>query len=51
MGKNRKAPTKITLAMTVMKYLRKGYDAYLAFVVDKKIEKIDLRRVPIVNEF
>ena len=35
-GDSRKASTKIVSAMTAMKYLRKGYDAYLAFVVDKR---------------
>ena len=51
MGENRKAPTKIILAMTAMEYLRKGYDANLTFVVDNKVEEINLRRVPIVNRF
>ena len=51
MGGNRKVPTKIISAITNIKYLRKEYDAYLAFVVDKKIEEINLRRVPIVNKF
>ena len=37
--------------MTAMKYLRKGCDAYLAFVVDKRKEGKELKEVPVVNEF
>ena len=37
--------------MTAMKYLRKGYDAYLAFMIDKRNEETKLKEVPIVNEF
>ena len=47
----RKAPTKITSAMTTMKYLRKGCEAYLAFVIDKKKEGLTLKELPVVNEF
>ena len=35
---NRKASTKIVSTLTVMKYYRKGCDAYLAFVVNKRKE-------------
>ena len=31
----KKVPTKIISAMKTTKYLRKGYEAYLAFVIDK----------------
>ena len=51
MGDSRKATTKIVSAMTAMKYLRKGYDAYLAFVVDKRKEGKELKEVPTVREF
>ena len=37
--------------MTAMKYLRKGCDAYLAFVVDIRKEGKELKEVPIVCEF
>ena len=50
-GDNRKASTKIVSAMIAMKYLRKGCDAYLAFMVDKRKEGKELREVPVVNEF
>ena len=50
-GDNRKVPTKIVSTMTAMKYLRKGYDVYLAFVINKRKEEKELKKVPIVNEF
>ena len=50
-GDNRKASTKIVSTMAAMKYLRKGCDAYLAFVVDKRKEGKELKGVPMVNEF
>ena len=50
-GDNRKASTKIVSAMTAMKYLRKRYDAYLAFVVDKSKKGKELKGVIIINEF
>ena len=37
--------------MTAIKYLQKGYDAYLAFMVDKRKEEKDLKKVPITNKF
>ena len=37
--------------MTAMKYLRKGCEAYLAFVVDKQKVGKELKEVPVVNEF
>ena len=37
--------------MTAMKYLRKGYNAYLAFVVDKSKKGKQLKEIPIFNEF
>ena len=51
MGKNRKVPANIVSTITTMKYLRKGYDAYLAFEVEKGKEKKEWKKVPIVNEF
>ena len=41
MEENRKALTKIILTITTMKYHRKGYDAYLAVVVDIKKEEVE----------
>ena len=35
-GKGRNMPTKIISAMTTIKYLMKGCEAYLAFVIDKR---------------
>ena len=43
MGDNKKVLTKIVLAMTAMKYLKKGYDSYLEFVVDKINEGKELK--------
>ena len=36
--------------MTTMKYLRKGYEAYLVSVIDKYKQEVSLKD-PVVNEF
>ncbi|KAK1432009.1 hypothetical protein QVD17_08873 [Tagetes erecta] len=33
------------------KYLKRGYHAFLAYVMDKETKKLELNQVPIVNEF
>ena len=35
----------------VKKYLRKGYKAYLASVVEERKEGVKLKELPVVNEF
>ena len=37
--------------MTTMKYLRKGYEAYLVSVIDKDKQEVLLKDLPVVNEF
>ena len=37
--------------MKFLKYLRKGYEAYLAFVVEKRKEGVKLKELQVVNEF
>ena len=44
-------PTKIILAMTIMKYLKKGCKAYLAFLIDKRKKGVLFESVPVVNGF
>ncbi|KAK1423394.1 hypothetical protein QVD17_18696 [Tagetes erecta] len=33
------------------KYLKRGYHAFLAYVMDKETKKLELNQVPVVNEF
>ena len=37
--------------MMAMKYLRKGYEAYLASVVEERKESPKLKGLPVVNKF
>ena len=37
--------------MTTIKYLRNGYEAILAFVVEERKEGASLKELPIANEF
>ena len=48
---DRKTPTKIISMMKVEKYLRKGYEAYLASVIEDQKESMKLKELPTVNEF
>ena len=38
-------------AISAQKYVRKGYDAYLAYVLDTKISESKIQSVPVVYEF
>ncbi|KAA3487004.1 vacuolar protein sorting-associated protein 35B-like [Gossypium australe] len=38
-------------SMLALKYMKKGYDAYLAFVLDTKVSESMIESVPIVCEF
>ena len=44
-------PTCVVLALEAKKLLHKGYEAYLAYVVDKSSPKVILDSVMIVREF
>ncbi|KAA3466714.1 vacuolar protein sorting-associated protein 35B-like [Gossypium australe] len=37
--------------MLPRQYLRKGYEAYLAFVIDNKVTEKKIESVPIVSEY
>ena len=50
-GEGKKVSTKIISAMIAMKYLRKGYEAFLAFVIDKSMKEVPINELPIMNEF
>ena len=50
-GEGRKVPTKIISVTTVTKYLRKGCETYLAFVINKEKEEVYLESVLVVNKF
>ncbi|KAA3465750.1 Gag-Pol polyprotein [Gossypium australe] len=38
-------------AMSAQKYVRKGYDAYLAYVLDTKVSESKIKSVPVVCEY
>ena len=48
---NIKIPIKIISTMMTIKYLRKGYKAYLATVVEDRKEGSKSKELPVVNEF
>ena len=48
---NKKIPIKIISIMMAMKYLRKGYEAYLTYVIEKKKKGPNLKELLMVNEF
>ncbi|KAA3469742.1 DNA/RNA polymerases superfamily protein [Gossypium australe] len=43
--------SNVTSAISAQKYVRKGYDAYLAYVLDTKVSKSKIKSVPVVCEF
>ena len=51
LGIRREIPPSLINAMTASKMLRKGYQGYLAFVVDRRQEGTQLEGIPIVKEF
>ena len=50
-GGDRKVPIKIISMMKVKKYLKKGYKAYLASVIEDRKEGAKLKELLVVNEF
>ena len=50
-GEDRKTPIKIISMMRVKKYLRKGYEAYLASIVEERKEYAKLKELSVVYEF
>ena len=50
-GGDRKTPIKIISIIKVEKYLRKGYEAYLASVIEERKEGVKLKELPVVNKF
>ncbi|XP_021626910.1 uncharacterized protein LOC110625582 [Manihot esculenta] len=50
-GERRLLPSYVISAMTTRKMLRKGYQAYLAYVMDSSLKGPKLEDVPIVSEF
>ncbi|XP_043805308.1 uncharacterized protein LOC110608243 [Manihot esculenta] len=50
-GERRLLPSYVISAMTTRKMLRKGCQAYLAYVVDSNLEGPKLEDIPVVNEF
>lgn len=43
-------PTVIS-SISAQKYLRKGYDAYLAYILDTKVSELKIESIPVVCEF
>ena len=50
-GDTRILPTCVISALEAKRLLHKGYEAYLAHVIDKSSSKITLENIPIVIEF
>ena len=50
-GERRILPSCVISAVTARKWLRKGYPAYLAYVIDAQITQTKLEDIPVVNEF
>ncbi|KAA3477459.1 Retrotransposon protein [Gossypium australe] len=43
--------SNVISAISAQKYIRKGYDAYLAYVLDNKVFELKIKSVPVVCEF
>ncbi|KAA3484788.1 DNA/RNA polymerases superfamily protein [Gossypium australe] len=43
--------SNVISAITVQKYVKKGYDVYLAYVLDTKVSESKIKSVPVVCEF
>ncbi|KAC9449874.1 hypothetical protein E3N88_45822 [Mikania micrantha] len=50
-GELKKPPLKMINVMKAQKFLRKGYSAFLASIVDTKAEKSKIEEIPIVREY
>ena len=43
--------SNVILAMQVRRFIIKGYEAFLAFILDSKRGKVDVEKIPVVREF
>ncbi|KAA3470329.1 DNA/RNA polymerases superfamily protein [Gossypium australe] len=43
--------SNVISAISAQKYIRKGYDAYLAYLLDTKVSESNIKSVPVVCEF
>ena len=50
-GERRILPSCVISAVSARKLLRKGYPAYLAYVIDTQAVNVKLEDIPVVNEF
>ncbi|KAL2481102.1 reverse transcriptase [Abeliophyllum distichum] len=50
-GERRILPSCIISALDARKFLKKGYQAYLVYVIDSQITKLNLDDIPVVRDF
>ena len=50
-GIQSKSIPKVILAMEARHFLRKGCEAYLALILDSKIEQVNFENIPVIREF
>ena len=43
--------SNVILAMQARRFIRKGYGAFLALIVDSKRGQVDVEKIPVVREF
>ena len=43
--------SNVILAMQARRFIRKGYEAFLALIVDSKRGQVDVEKIPVVREF
>ena len=43
--------SNVILAMQVRRFIRKGYEAFLALILDSKRGQVDVETIPVVREF
>ena len=42
---------KVISTMKARRYLRKGYEAFLALILDSKREQVNFKNIPVIREF
>ena len=43
--------SNVISAMQARRFIRKGYEAFLALILDSKRSQVDMEKIPIVREF
>ena len=50
-GIRSKSISKVISAMEARRFLRKGCEAFLALILNSKIEQVNFKNIPVIREF